>query len=296
MPNIQSIQIRDPFIFQEGGALYLFGSTDPDIWRAAGVGFDVYKSSGSLTEWEGPYPAFRPPENFWSTRNFWAPEVFQYNGAYYMFATFLPDAGKRGTAILRSESPPGPFLPWSFGPVTPPAWECLDGTLYIDEAKIPWMVFCHEWQQVGDGKICMLRLTDDLKAAASCPELLFTASEAPWAKPLKNRAPGSYVTDGPFLHRTKDGTLLMLWSSFGETGNYCIGAAVSETGTLKGPWRQSDEPVYSADGGHGMLFTAPEGGLYLAIHTPNQTPNERAVFAGLRWDGDRLLPTGEVIP
>jgi hypothetical protein len=138
-------------------------------------------------------------------------------------------------------------------------------------------------------------LTADLRAAAGEPELLFRASEAVWAKPLKGRAPGSYVTDGPFMHRTDDGTLLMLWSSFGETGNYCIGAAVSADGTLRGPWKQSQTPCYEADGGHGMLFTAPCGKLYLAIHTPNRSPNERAIFVEMKWDGEQLTSTGEVI-
>jgi hypothetical protein len=157
------------------------------------------------------------------------------------------------------------------------------------------MVFCHEWQQAVDGGICAIPLTYDLKSAKHDPMLLFKASQASWAKPLKGRAPGSYVTDGPFLYRTKDNTLIMLWSSFGETNNYCIGTAVSESGKLEGPWRQDEKPVYSADGGHGMLFTTSGGDLYLAIHTPNRTPNERAIFAGLHWQAGRLVPTGEVI-
>jgi hypothetical protein len=38
------------------------------------------------------------------------------------------------------------------------------------------------------------------------------------------------------------------------------------------------QPLYSADGGHGMLFRSREGALYLAIHSPNKTPLERTVF------------------
>lgn len=287
--QLNEIQIRDPFILREGNTLYLYGSTDPDIWRSAGIGFDVYKSQGDLNEFEGPFPAFRPPMDFWAEKNFWAPEVHCHNGSYYMFATFLPKEGRRGTAVLKSSSPLGPFIPISDGPVTPRDWECLDGTLFV-ENNLPYMVFCHEWQQVGDGQICVLPLTADLSAAAGESKLLFSASSASWAHPLIGRAPGSYVTDGPFMYRAKNNALLMLWSSFGASGKYCIGVATSSSGKLAGPWVQQPLPLYEADGGHGMLFEALDGRLHLAIHTPNKSPLERALFLPIEeTDGTLVL-------
>ncbi|MDR2150990.1 MAG: glycoside hydrolase family 43 protein [Spirochaetaceae bacterium] len=279
MMQTKDIQIRDPFVVLEEGVYYLFGSTDKDIWQSRGVGFDVYTSS-DLTAWEGPYAAFRPEPDFWSEQNFWAPEVYRYNGAYYMFATFKPKAGRRGTAVLRSESLLGPFTLWSDGPVTPAEWECLDGTLYIDPAGNPFMVFCHEWQQVKDGEICAMPLTRDLCTAAGEPSLLFRATEAVWVRELAGRDPGNFVTDGPFLWITDSGALVLLWSSFGAEG-YCIGIARSKTGAIAGPWVQAPKPLFAKDGGHGMLFRSKEGKLYLTIHRPNKTPDERALFIAL---------------
>ena len=56
---LRDIQMRDPFLLVEDGTYYLFGSTDPDIWRAPGVGFDVYRGTapGVFTRFEGPFPA-----------------------------------------------------------------------------------------------------------------------------------------------------------------------------------------------------------------------------------------------
>ena len=294
--KVADIQIRDPYVVNVDGVYYLFGSTDKDIWKAAGVGFDVWVGvkPGEFTDFNGPFPAFRPPVDFWSKTNFWAPEVHSWQGQWYMFATFLPEEGCRGTAILRSDAVTGPYLPLSDGPVTPRDWECLDGTLFIDYSGNPWMVFCHEWQQVGDGQVCAMRLADDLSHAVGEPVLLFTASSASWSAPLVGRAPGSYVTDGPYVVRT-NGKLMLLWSSFDAAGAYCIGVATSESGTIDGPWIQSDEPLFSGDGGHGMVFTAPDGELYLAIHTPNGTPNERAIFVRLEWRDETLKTTGETI-
>ncbi|MDR1399250.1 MAG: glycoside hydrolase family 43 protein [Treponema sp.] len=294
MIKIQDIQIRDPFILRDGEFLYLFGSTDKDIWRADAVGFDVYVSNGDLATFDGPFPAFRPPAGFWATRNFWASEVHIWQGAFYMFATFKPNEGRRGTAILRSNDPLGPFQPWSAGPVTPPNWECLDGTLFIDRGK-PWMVFCHEWQQVGDGEMCLMPLSPDLRWASAPPRLLFHASDAPWTRPLHGRDSGNYVTDGPFVYTAKNGDLLLLWSSFTEAGQYSIGVATSESGNITGPWRHQAEPLYAADGGHGMVFHTADGKLYLAIHTPNKTPNERPIFIELSEQDGVLSVTNNII-
>ena len=295
MPYLKDIQIRDPFVFIEDGSYYLFGSTDKDIWRSAGVGFDMYISRGNLAEFDGPFPCFRPPENFWSQTNFWAPEVYKYGGEYFMFATFKPKEGRRGTAVLKSKSLKEPFMPWSEGPVTPPEWECLDGTLFIDPRNKPWMIFCHEWQQAIDGEICLLPLSDDLKSPAGQAELLFKASEAPWSSPLEGRTVTGYVTDGPNLYTAKNGALLMLWSSFGPDKKYRIGLAVSESSGIRGPWKQLQEPLYAADGGHGMFFHSLEGQLYMAVHTPNRTPNERPIFIEMIEKDGTVRPGTNII-
>ncbi|MDR2534711.1 MAG: family 43 glycosylhydrolase, partial [Treponema sp.] len=220
--KLEDIQIRDPFVLRDEDKWYLFGSTDKDIWYGDGLGFDVYISGEPAEqvprEFSGPVPAFRPPPGFWSSKNFWAPEVYRYYDEYYMFATFKANEnayhGRRGTAVLKASALPGPFEPWSDGPVTPAFWECLDGTLYIDPALNPWMVFCHEWKQIGNGEICALPLTKDLREAAGDPLVLFRGADAPWTRSLKGQPKGSYVTDGPFLYTETPGALTMLWSSF----------------------------------------------------------------------------------
>jgi len=295
--KLNQIQIRDPFVLVHDDHYYLYGSTDPNIWRGPGIGFDVYPcvESGVFTDFEAGVAAFRPSDGFWSHTNFWAPEVYYHAHSFIMFATFKPDVGRRGTAVLQADSPLGPFVPLSDGPVTPANWECLDGTLFVDKTGDPWMVFCHEWQQVGDGEICAMRLADDLRTAKGEPQLMFTASQAPWAAPLANRPPGSYVTDGPNIRRLGSGALAMLWSSFDAAGNYCLGVATSTDGDLLGPWQQADQPLYGGDAGHGMIFESLDGRLFLAVHSPNDTPNERAKFIGLTDIDGALALTGEVI-
>ena len=280
------IQIRDPFVLRHDGegCYYLFGSTDKDIWKSKGTGFDAYRST-DLENWEGPFPAFRPEPGFWADRNFWAPEVHEYRGRYYMFATFKAEGVCRGTQILAADHPLGPFRPHSDGPVTPRDWECLDGTLYVDGDGRPWMVFCHEWVQIYNGTICALPLSEDLREAAGEPVELFAAKDAPWTEPVKGGA--GYVTDGPFLYRSRDGQLLMLWSSF-RHGKYAQGVARSVSGDVLGPWVQEEEPLYNDDGGHGMLFRTFDDRLMLTLHAPNKTPDERMVLIELEESAGRL--------
>ncbi|WP_277678107.1 glycoside hydrolase family 43 protein [Gracilibacillus dipsosauri] len=291
MKSNQEIQIRDPFIFvdRDSEKYYLYGSTDPNIW-GEGIGFDVYVGK-DLESWDGPYSVFRPDQNFFANENFWAPEVHAYNGKYYLFATFLrKDNQKRGTAILCSDSLMGPFLPHSDGPVTPADWYSLDGTLYLDDKGEPWMVFCHEWVQVGDGEICALRLSKDLKQAMDEPIALFAASEAPWPTSFrhpKRRNQDNYVTDGPFLYRAGNGELLMLWASFVDQV-YAQGISRSTTGKITGPWLHESMPLFESDGGHGMLFHDLENRLHLTLHSPNKTPNERPVFIPINEKDGKL--------
>lgn len=274
MYNILSnqIRVRDPYIVpvRETGKYYLFGTTDTDPWNA-GEGFLVYESE-DLEHWSEPKWAFLPPEGFWANQNFWAPEVHHFNGYWYIFASFKAEGVCRGTQILRAESVTGPYVPISDGPVTPRDWECLDGTLHVDENRKPWMVFCHEWVQVHDGEICCIPLSDDLTHAIGEPTLLFRASEGPWVVPLWN-SKDNFVTDGPFLYRSNNGALRMLWSSF-STEDYTISYAESQSGTIFGPWIQHETGVV-VNGGHGMVFDTFDGRTLLSIHSPNASPLER---------------------
>lgn len=280
------INIRDPFVLLHEGMYYLYGTRGATCWGEAD-GFDVYVSP-DLEDWSGPHECFHNDGSFFADRNYWAPEVHVWKGGFYMFASFKREDICRGTAILRAESPMGPFTLHSDGCVTPKDWECLDGTLYVSREGRPYMVFCHEWVQVGDGEICAMALTDDLRAPAGEPFLLFRASEAEWKKPVDHSSGiRGYVTDGPFLWRTADGTLICLWAGFSQSG-YTQALAVSDNGEITGRFTQV-QPLFMEDGGHGMVFAAKDGQLYLTLHSPNKHLEERPCFYPLRDTGERLV-------
>jgi hypothetical protein len=140
--------------------------------------------------------------------------------------------------------------------------------------------------QCGDGEVCAIRLTDDLREATGEVSLLFRASETAWASDL-------HVTDGPFIYRSQDGQLVMLWSSMGKRG-YAMGLARSVSCSVLGPWVQDDQPIWGEDGGDGMVFRSFDGQLYLTLHTPNEKPKERAVFVPIDETGGPLSLTKSI--
>jgi beta-xylosidase len=193
----------------------------------------------------------------------------------------------RGTTIAVSDSPGGPFtLLKTDGPIPPADFMTLDGAFYQDAAGKPWMVYAHEWAQKIDGTIEALPLKPDLSGAVEPPIFLFKGSDAPWldATLQADRRELSYVTDGPELFRTRDGHLLMLWSSFGPSG-YIETIARSKSGELPGPWEQLP-PLLQVDGGHGMLFHSFDGHLLLVLHRTNT--NAYAKLYEIEDLGDRL--------
>ena len=276
MLRTNEIWIRDPYIVAENEKYYLFGTRGETSWGEESA-FYVYTGT-DLEHWDGPETIFTAPEGFWATKHFWAPEVHKYKEKYYMFASFRSETRTRGTQILVSDAPDGPFTIHSGDPVTPEEDLSLDGTLWVENG-VPYMVYCHGWTQIGDGRMCLIPLREDLTAADGPKVHLFCASEAPWTRGWDDDK--NFVTDGPFLYSAKNGDLLMLWSSVGEEG-YAMGYARSQSGSVLGPWEHMAEPIFKKDGGHSMIFKTLEGRLMITLHCPNTGGLERPVFLPLK--------------
>ena len=282
--NLSEIRMRDVCILPDPASktYYMVGS---------GFGSVRTYTSQDLKTWQGPKIIFTPPSDIWGdikTTGIWAPELHAYKGKYYLFLTFntrnklseqwrnWERAGRvtRGSAILVSDSPTGPFKAFLNHSTPPTDMMTLDGTLWIEEGK-PYMVFAHEWVQITNGTIEAIPLKDDLSEATGEPFKLFHASAAPWSK--TDEKMGNNVTDGPFLHTSKSGKLFMVWASYG-TGGYTEGIAISDSGKLAGPWRHQTEPLFKDNGGHAMLFTTFEGKLMMVLHAPNEKNTQPRIF------------------
>jgi beta-xylosidase len=162
-----------------------------------GRGVRCYKSK-DLKTWEGPVTIYSAPQDVWGDIpivSIWAPEMHIYKGKYYLFLTFdtrnklceqWPDWERngrvtRGSQILVSDSPTGPYIPFQNHSTLPVDMMTLDGTLYVEDG-IPYMVYCHEWVQVTNGAVGYVQLKDDLSEIVGETKNLFRGSQASWSK------------------------------------------------------------------------------------------------------------------
>jgi hypothetical protein len=266
--HVHELNVQDPYILADPDSkkYYLYANKfncgkTPAARHGTGNTFYAMESADLIT-WSNPILIFEQNE-FWASEDYSAPEVHYHKGKYYLIASFSAPGKMRRCQALVAENPLGPFSPVGPEALTPPAWQCMDATLYVDRNSDPWLVFAHDWVQVYDGQICAIRLAGDLSSAAGDPIVLFRGSEAPWGDDFMYcKDEGGGAAKAPWVHRMKDGGLVILWTNCSPYG-YAVGIAKSLSGEIFGPWQQYDKPLYCHDGAHASIFTRFADGMLM---------------------------------
>lgn len=282
MPTLSEFQIRQPYIFADksAGKYWLYGTNGLGGVKEAPLGFMV-RQSRDLINWSEPQSVLSRITGPQEADFYRSPEVHFHQGRWYLLGNF-----GHGVSMLKPQSsyirifsagsPAGPFIAHSKGAVTPLGWLGSGGTLHVDPDGRPWLVFSRSWLQTRDGEVHAIPLSADLRRPVGEAKLLFRSSEAKWSQSQDSEfGVGYHVADGPWLHRTRSGDLLLLWSSF-RLGSYVTGLARSASDEITGPWIQADEPFYPHDGGSAMTFRDFEDRDFLVLHAPNIVGKERA--------------------
>lgn len=309
---VDPLFVRDPFILKKGDVYYIYKNFNNRYW--------VSYQSRDLIHWSDfkvvMDPEDQPPE-FDAESDLWAPEVHEYHGKYYMFATYRKkgavkheESGHyyRGCCILRSDTPDGKFKLITNGLIVPQnhmfvdgkwvedgaeSWSCIDATLYVDENDDPWIAFSHEWVSTmpHGGYFCAARLNHDLTDIEGEVHTLFNTYDGYQS----NEA----VTDAVYFYRTQSGQLLLLWSNFDfERGKgYRVYIARSRSGNILGPWTHDKVYLYEKDmdciytlydGGHPCITYDLNGKMLLCIHSPS-THHESDHLIPIKEENDTLV-------
>ena len=273
MLNNLEIDIRDTYILPWKGKYYMYGTCGRDAFSGTKAGFLCYVGT-DLENWEGPYCVFPNDGNSWATDNYWAPEVYLVNDAFYMFASWTSTPTEMGLmspqtlCILRAETPLGPFKI-----VNDRLCTGNDPTFYQKDGK-NYLVY-------NDTIDTMLarELREDLTAFVGEPIRLFSRldPEVTWSV--------GGPTEGAEVYETPTGKLLLLWSSFcrGHSRkfaaiglkdmDYGTAIASSQSGDIRGPYAHGNTMLTPPNMGHCNLFTDLDGQLMLSTHYPDDNEN-----------------------
>ena len=269
-PVGNDLKMGDPYVLFFGNTYYLYGT------NASRDGFICW-SSQNLRDWKNEGYAYRVSDTtFFGTGNFWAPEVINYNGSFYMtYSCNDHSSPKRMLICLAvSKSPTGPFID-KYTPLFDKGFSCIDGHIFIDETKI--YLYFDRVGTMGTGSnkymfgiIYGMELDQETLLPAGDTVRCLQADQ-PWENPLSKI---SRCDEGAFVLKSK-GTYYMTFS-FGHYAdqNYGIGYAVSKSPL--GPWtKPEDNPLVRKDSmlgvygpGHNSITVSPDGKeLFIVYHT-----------------------------
>jgi len=189
---------------------------DPSIIR---VGKEFWATSTS-SEWVTQFPILRSTDlvNWvqtgsvfmhrpaWAVANFWASEISEYKGRYFVYYVGRKQGGPLAVAVATADKPSGPYT--DHGPLVAQPAGSIDPVPVTDEKGERYLI----WKEDGNSRrlptvLWVQRLAEDgVKLLGEPREIL--RNDAPWE---------GAVVEGPFVVRRAD------WFYLFYSGNGCCG-------------------------------------------------------------------------
>ncbi len=271
--NPLPLKFGDPFLLHASdGKYYMYGTSMKD-------GFEAYVSD-SLNRWEPCGRVYQGAgKDQWNVNCFWAPEVYERNGKYYMFfsANYRDNPTNEGEnfkiGVAVSDSPAGPFTDLYDRPIFNPEYPIIDANVYFDEETGRCYLYfsrcCYKHSVESE-------LADSLKAAGVydnieeswvygvemkpdfsgvigdpvlllCPPKKLDDAQAEWeSRSATHKEVNRRWTEGSYIFREGD-TYYMMYSANHYGGQYyAVGYATSKSPL--GPFKKaSNNPVLQED-------------------------------------------------
>jgi beta-xylosidase len=299
-PSAQVSPAVDPALLYSNPVVK--SGADPGVLRASdgkyyayitSKGYKVY-SSTDLANWKSEGSALPPEEvSSWATTGFWAPDVMEYKGKYYMFFSAAKKDGEpKRMSVAVSDSPKGPFKHPEKGPVFSFGEDLdqtgvIDAHAFVDDDGKVYLYFTKTLHPVGDhveSEIYGVELNEDLHSYIGQPVRL-THPEQAWetgGKKMWNEGVWTIKHNGTYY--------LMFSANCYCNRNYGVGYATSKSPL--GPFvKWENNPVLQSVSskvsgtGHHSVVKSPDGKeLWVVYHSHmNGKPND-----GRQLDIDRM--------
>lgn len=266
--NPLDIKMGDPYVLlASDGFYYMYGTTEEDGYRA-------YRSS-NLADWESIGMVYDGcAEESWTKSCFWAPEVYERDGKYYMFFSSNWKDNPNGElenfriGVAVSDSPSGPFKDLYDRPIFDPGYPIIDANVFFDEDGRCYLYYsrcCYKhpveseistwarekglFDEIEESWVYGVELKPDFSgvigepAIMLCPPSSMSDIQSEWeSRSVTYGEANRRWTEGSFLIKEK-GTYYMMYSAnFFGGEHYAIGYATSDSPL--GPFTKSaDNPV-----------------------------------------------------
>ena len=264
-------ETADPHIIKVGDTYYLYPTSGADSY-IGNEGFGVW-TSRDLQTWENRGLVWQPQSaSFYQqprTCGFWAPNVIEADGAYWMHYSANCRIG-----VARADSPLGPFIDVFDHPIVGNGYGGVgDGILGADVSDFPEMAIDAFILKDDDGyafiyfaayspasNIHVIPMMDMTTLADTAPQPAFAAERTGWE---------GVIREGPWVEKHEGRYYLSYSGNLANTVNYGVGYAVADDPL--GPFvRYSGNPI---------LKTNLDAGIY--------GPGHHSEVEGLF--GDRLM-------
>ena len=271
--NPIGIHVADPSVIWHDGVYYLYGTSARD-------GFRVW-TSPDLRDWTPRGHCFKRTAESWGRERFWAPEVIERHGRFYLFYSAAGPTGDDGRLSLRvclaaSDSPLGPFEDVA-APLWDPGYATIDAFPFVDADGAAYLYFVRDTSEQPTSDVYVARLSEDFRHVDAEATRCLTPSQ-PWE--------GGRWNEGPAVlaHERADGrtVYVMAYSANGYFDPaYAVGYATAD-GPV-GPWTKAaenpilarrDTPAGPVSGpGHGSFLRRPGGaGELLYVYHVHRRP------------------------
>ncbi|HKQ99029.1 MAG TPA: family 43 glycosylhydrolase [Pyrinomonadaceae bacterium] len=269
--------------------------TGQDYWAAATSSewapeFPILHSR-DLVNWEVIGSVFeRRPA--WSVGSYWAPEISQYRGRFFVYYVARKKDGPLCVAVATAKRPAGPYT--DHGPLVCQEVGSIDGFPVTDERGRRFLLWKEDGNSVSKPTpIWAQQLSaDGTRLVGSRQEIL--RNDQPWEKHAS--LPYGDLVEGPAIVRRK-GWFYMFYS-----GNFCCARecnymmGVARSRKLLGPWEKNPKnPILAGNDdwkcpGHGTVVTDWSGRDWLMYHAYHPKDfvyvGRQALLDEVKWGAD----------
>ncbi|MDP4240333.1 MAG: glycoside hydrolase family 43 protein [Bacteroidota bacterium] len=253
--NPIDVELGDPYVLlASDGKYYMYGTDETGKIE----GFSVY-SSDNLVDWKQEGQVYKGnTASSWTLRNFWAPEVYERNGKFYMFfsadwkynPTHEAENFRIGVAV--SDKPTGPFRDLSDKPLFDPGYPVIDANILTYNGKTylyysrccyknpvksevsDWARKINLFQEIEESWIYGVEISSDYTSVIGEPVLLLQPpktmndKQSEWeSRSVTSGEVNRRWTEGPFALARNNTIYLMYSANYFGGKNYAVGYATS---------------------------------------------------------------------